>query len=157
MLTIHYLDLNDLCNILHFCFFIHLFNFAIVGIKPSPLQMQVISDSRASNKCFLYTYVAYLLGYCSFYLLEHLNLCILEVYWLVNYTIFTMTVSELRLPCLFFLIEISPPFPSSFVLWVSFYYHLSIERLLFWLSIVYFTCGWYILYGIYIFYSCIPK
>lgn len=102
MLTIHYLDLNDLCNILHFCLFIHLFNFAIVGIKPSPLQMQVISDFRASNKYFLYTYVAYLLGYCSFYLLEHLNLCILEVYWLVNYTIFTMTVSELRLPCLFF-------------------------------------------------------
>lgn len=84
------------------CLFIHLFNFAVLGIKPSTLQMQVISDSRASNKRFLYAYIAHLSGYFNFYSLEHLSLCILEAFWLANYAIFPMTMSEPRLPCLFF-------------------------------------------------------
>lgn len=144
MLTIHCLDLHNVYNILHFCLFIHSFNFAMLGFKPSTLQMQAISDSTASNKCFLNTCVAYLSGYCDFYLLEHLSLYILEAFWLVNYTIFTMTMSEPSFPCFFFQTKISFLFPSNFMLCVTFfYYYPPLERLLFWLSRVsWFNCGW---------------
>lgn len=102
MLTIHCLNLNNVYNILHFCLFIHLFNFAMLGFKPSTLQMKANSDSTASNKCFLTTCGAYLSGYCDFYLLEHLCLYIPEAFWLINYTIFTLTMSEPSLPWFFF-------------------------------------------------------
>lgn len=146
MLTIHCLDLNNVYTILHFCLFIHLFNFAMLGFKPSTLQMQANSDSTVSNKCFLTTCGAYLSGYCDFYLLEHLCLYIPEAFWLINYIIFTLTMSEPSLPCFFFSqTKISPPFLSNFILCVTifFYSHPSLERLLFWLSrISCFNCGW---------------
>lgn len=106
------LDLHNVYNILHFCLFIHLFNFAVLGFKSSTLQMQVISDSTASKKCFLNTCVAYLSGYCDFYLLEHLRLYIPEAFWLVNYTIFTMAMSEPSLPWFFSKLKYHLNFPA---------------------------------------------
>lgn len=73
-----------MCTIYFFCLFIHLFNFAMLGFKPSTLQMQAYSDSTASKKCFLTTCGAYLSGYCDFYLLEHLCLYILEAKFLAG-------------------------------------------------------------------------